>query len=181
MKYKRMSIASVTTFLLMGGVFIATPLQQSFAAAGSTWAKSGAAALNKPAPKFNLKTIDGQQFSLLAHRGKPVIVFAMFGGCGECIPVGQTLNQVQKDYAAKGLSVIAFDILKDEPTSVLEQYRSYIQASFQFASYDAGVAKAYKLTAPEITYVIDKNGNIAFINRKALSYKQYRQQVERAS
>lgn len=180
MKGRRTSIASVATLLLIGGVFLAAPQQQFPAAALGTLAeKSGVAALNKPAPKFNLKTIDGEQFSLVAHRGKPVILFAMFGGCDECIPVGRTLNRIQKDFAAKGLTVIAFDILKGEPTSVLEQYRSYIQASFQFASYDANVAKAYKLTAPEITYVIDKNGNIAFINRKALDYKQYRQQVEK--
>lgn len=180
MKHKRTSIASVATLLLIGGVFIAAPLQQFSAVASGTLAESGVAALNKPAPKFNLTTIDGQQFSLVAHRGKPIIVFAMFGGCGECIPVGQTLNRIQKDFAAKGLAVIAFDILKGEPVSVLEQYRSYIHATFQFASYDAGVANAYKLTAPEITYVIDKNGNIAFINRKALSYKQYAQQVKKA-
>lgn len=181
MKYKGTFIATVATLLLIGGIFIAAPLQQFSAAAVSTLAeKSGVAALNKPAPKFNLKTIDGEQFSLVAHRGKPVILFAMFGGCGECIPVGRTLNRIQKDFATKGLAVIAFDILKGEPTRVLEQYRSYIQASFQFASYDAGVAKIYKLTAPGITYVIDKNGNVAFINRKALGYKQYRQQVEKA-
>lgn len=180
MKYRRTSIASAATLLLIGAVLLAAPQQQFSAAAASTLATSGVAALHKPAPKFDLKTIDGQHFSLAAHGGKPVIVFAMFGGCGECIPVGQTLNRIQKDFATKGLTVIAFDILKGEPISVLEQYRSYIQASFKFASYDAGVAKAYKLTAPEITYIIDKNGNIAFINRKTLTYKQYRQQVERA-
>ena len=180
MKHKRMSIVGVATLLLIVGVFIAAHLQQFSAAAVSTLAKSGVAVLNKPAPNFSLRTIDGGQFSLAAHRGKAVIVFAMFGGCGECIPVGQTLNRIQKDFAAKGLAVIAFDILKGEPVSVLEQYRSYIQANFKFVSYDAGLANAYKLTAPEITYVIDKNGNIAFINRKALSYKQYRQQVEKA-
>ncbi len=90
------------------------------------------------------------------------------------------INRIQKDFASKGLVVIAVDIVKGEPISVLEQYRSYIQASFQFASYDAGIAKAYKLTAPEITYVIDKNGIVVFINKKGLSYKQYKQQVTKA-
>lgn len=180
MKHRRTSVASVATLLLIGGAFIATSLQQFSAAAVSALAKDGVAALNKPAPKFNLKTIDGQIFSLAAHRGKPVIIFAMFGGCGECVPVGRTLNRIQKEFAAKGLVIVAFDILKGEPTSVLEQYRSYIHAGFQFISYDAGLANAYKLTAPEITYVIDKNGIVVFINRKALSYKLYRQQVKRA-
>ena len=180
MSHRKTSIARFATLILVGGVFLAVSQMQSSATASNTLAKGGVATLNKPAPKFSLKTIDGQQFSLFAHRGKPVIIFAMFGGCGECIPVGQTLNRIQKDFASKGLVVIAVDIVKGEPISVLEQYRSYIQASFQFASYDAGIAKAYKLTAPEITYVIDKNGIVVFINKKGLSYKQYKQQVTKA-
>lgn len=146
----------------------------------TTSTSSTATALSKPAPDFDVKTIDGQQFSLAAHKGKPVIVFAMFGGCGDCIPVGQTLSQIQNDYAAKGVSVVAMDILKGEPVSVLEQYRSDIKASFKLVSYDENVVKAYKLTAPEITYVIDKNGNIANVNQSALNYEQYKQQVEQA-
>jgi len=136
-------------------------------------------AVGNPAPDFNVQTIDGQQFSLADHKGKPVIIFAMFGGCGECIPVGQTLNQIQKDYAARGVSVIAIDILKNEPTSTLEQYRDFVQAKFLFVSYNENVVQAYRLTAPEITYVIDKNGNIAYINQKGLSYEQYKQQIEK--
>jgi cytochrome c biogenesis protein CcmG/thiol:disulfide interchange protein DsbE len=136
--------------------------------------------VGKPAPDFSVQTIDGQQFSLAAHKGKPVIMFAMFGGCGECIPVGQTLNQIQKDYAARGMSVIAIDILENEPTSTLEQYRDFVQAKFPLVSYNEHVVRAYRLTAPEITYVIDKNGNIAYINQKGLSYEQYKQQIEKS-
>lgn len=137
-------------------------------------------AVGSPAPDFTLQTIDGQQFSLAAHKGKPVIIFAMFGGCGECIPVGQTLNQIQKDYAAKGVAVVAIDILNGEPLSTLQQYRDYVKAEFQFVSYDKAVVETYKLTAPEITYVINKNGNIAYINQSGLSYEQYKQQLEKA-
>jgi len=136
--------------------------------------------VGKPAPDFNVQTIDGQQFSLADHKGKPVIIFAMFGGCGECIPVGQILNQIQKDYAARGFTVVAVDILKGEPISTLEQYRDFVQAKFLFVSYNENVVQAYQLTAPEITYVIDKNGNIAYINQKGLSYEQYKQQIEKS-
>lgn len=134
--------------------------------------------VGNPAPDFSAATIDGKQFSLAAHKGKPVIIFAMFGGCGECIPVGQTLDKIQKDYTARGISVIAIDILQGEPTSTLQQYRDYVKASFPLVSYDAAVVKAYQLTAPEITYVIDKNGNIAYINKNALNYEQYKEQLE---
>jgi cytochrome c biogenesis protein CcmG/thiol:disulfide interchange protein DsbE len=181
MNYKKLLVIGLVVVIAIGGIYLALHKPQSTTtSSASTTASSEGSILGKPAPDFSVQTIEGQQFSLAAHKGKPVIIFAMFGGCGECIPVGKTLNQVQKDYVAKGVGVIAVDILKGEPTSVLEQYRNDTQASFQFISYNASVVNAYKLTAPEITYVIDKNGNIANINQNALSYEQYKQQVERA-
>lgn len=140
---------------------------------------ASASVIRNPAPDFNLQTIDGQQFSLAAHKGKPVIIFAMFGGCGQCIPVGQTLNQIYKDYVARGVSVIAVDILKGEPIRTLQQYRDFVKASFPLASYDEAVVRAYQLNTPEITYIIDKKGNIAFVNKKALSYEKYKEQLEK--
>ncbi len=135
-------------------------------------------AVGEQAPDFSVQTIDGKQFSLANHKGKPIILFAMFGGCGECIPVGQALNQIQKDYAAKGVSVVAIDILNGEPVSTLQQYRDYIKADFPLVSYDQSVVQAYNLTAPEITYIIDKNGNIADINQGALNYQQYKDELD---
>lgn len=135
--------------------------------------------VGKPAPDFNVQSIDGKQFSLAEHKGKSVIIFGMFGGCGECIPVGQTLNKIEQDYAAKGVSVIAIDILNGEPISTLQQYGDYIKADFPLVSYDASVVNAYNLTAPEITYVIDKNGTIADINQNALNYQQYKDELDK--
>lgn len=171
----KLSIIGLAVMLAVGGAYAVLRNTKPTITTSST-----ATVLSKPAPDFNVQTIDGQQFSLAAHKGKPVIVFAMFGGCGECIPVGQTLSKIQKDYAAQGVSVVAIDILKGEPVSVLEQYRSDSKVSFPLVSYDEAVVNAYKLTAPEITYVIDKNGSIASINQSALSYEQYKQQVEQA-
>lgn len=179
MSHKKLAIISLVMLLGVGGVYLVLhKAQTTTTSTSSTLTNLATPALGKPAPDFNVQTIDGQQFSLAAHKGRPVIIFAMFGGCGECIPVGQTLNQVQKDFSNQGVSVVAIDILKGEPTSVLEQYRSDAKATFPLVSYDANVVNTYKLTAPEITYVIDKNGNVAFVNQNALSYDQYKQQVE---
>lgn len=160
-------IAVIGVFLLLGSQRGTSPVEPT------------AVNVGRPAPDFSLKDIDGQQFSLAAHKGKPVIIFAMFGGCGECIPVGQTLAQIQKDYAAQGVSVVAVDILNGEPVSTLQQYRDFAKANFPLISYDAAVVQAYQLSAPEITYVIDRNGNIVFINRNALNYDQYKEQLEK--
>lgn len=177
MNIRKLLIISLVVLVVLGGVYLT--FRKPKATTTSTFANSAIVAVSKPAPDFSVQAIDGQQFSLTAHKGKPVIIFAMFGGCGECIPVGQTLNQVQKDFAAQGVTVVAVDILKGEPVSVLEQYRSDTKANFPLVSYNAAVVSAYKLTAPEITYVIDKNGNVAYINQNALSYSQYKQQLDK--
>ena len=178
---KKLLIIGLVALVVIGDGYLALRKPQLVTTSTSnTPTNSTVASLDKPAPDFSVQTIDGQQFSLAAHKGKPVIMFAMFGGCGECIPVGQTLNQVQKDFSTQGVTIVAIDILKGEPTSVLEQYRSDAKTSFPLVSYDANVVNNYKLTAPEITYVIDKNGTVAFVNKNALSYDQYKQQVEQA-
>lgn len=180
MNYKKLLIMGLVLIVVIGGGYFALRKPQSPLTSTSNKFASHAVSVGQLAPDFSVKTIDGQQFSLAAHKGKPVIIFAMFGGCGECIPVGQTLNQIQKDFSTQGLAVVAIAILKGEPTSVLEQYRSDTKAAFPLVSYDASVVNNYKLTAPEIIYVIDKNGNVAFVNQNALDYNQYKQQVEQA-
>ena len=175
MSYRKLLVIGLIVVVILGGIYFAVHKPQTTSRTNNL----AAAAERRPASDFTVLTIDGQQFSLAAHKDKPVMLFAMFGGCGECIPVGQTLNQIQKDYAAQGLTVVAIDILKGEPTSVLEQYRNDSKVNFPLVSYDEAVVKSYGLTAPEITVIIDKNGNIAYKNQNALSLEQYKQQVER--
>ncbi len=168
--------------IIVAGVIVAFGIYAASKTATTPAVSSASAAVltvGKPAPDFNVQSIDGKPFSLAEHKGKTVIIFGMFGGCGECIPVGQTLNKIEQDYAAKGVSVVAIDILNGEPTSTLQQYGDYINADFPLVSYDASVVHAYNLTAPEITYVIDKNGNIAYINQSALSYQQYKAELDK--
>lgn len=179
-KSKNLLLLILVVVIAIGGIYLALKKSQSSSLSSNATEVSDSLAVGKPAPNFDVQTIDGQRFSLADHKGTPVIVFAMFGGCGECIPVGQTLNQIQKDYASRGVAVVAVDILKGEPTNTLQQYRDYIQAKFPFVSYDENVVQTYRLTAPEITYVIDKNGNIASINQKGLSYEEYKQQIEKS-
>ncbi|MDE1925412.1 MAG: TlpA family protein disulfide reductase [Patescibacteria group bacterium] len=155
----------------------ATAHVQKYSTSNSSVAVS--LAVGELAPSFTVQSIDGKSFSLAEHKGKPVIIFGMFGGCGECIPTGETLNKIQKDYAAKGVSVLAIDILNGEPLSTLEQYRDYIKADFPLVVYSDSVVRAYNLTAPEITYVIDANGNIADINLSALNYQQYKDELDK--
>lgn len=179
MSNKKLLVIGLAIVVVFGGGYLALHKTRSTnPSTANKQADSTLVSVGKPAPDFTVQTIDGQQFSLAAHKGKPVILFAMFGGCGDCIPVGQTLNQVQSNFTAQGVTIVAIDILNGEPTSVLEQYRSETKAAFPLVSYDSSVVNAYKLTAPEITYVIDKNGNIAFVNQNALSYGQYKKQVE---
>jgi len=179
-KPKNLLIIILAIVIAIGGVYLALRKSQSSSYSSNVTEVSNSLAVGKPAPDFSVQTIDGQQFSLADHKGKPVIIFAMFGGCGECIPVGQTLNQIQTDYASRGVTVVAVDILKGEPTNTLQQYRDYIQAKFPFVSYDENIVQAYRLTAPEITYVIDKNGSIAYINQRGLSYEEYKEQLEKS-
>lgn len=78
MKYKRPLIIAFAAIVVIGGGYLALHKPQSTTLSTSSQLTNGTTAIvNKPAPDFTVQTIDGQQFSLAAHKGKPVIVFAM--------------------------------------------------------------------------------------------------------
>lgn len=139
---------------------------------------AGVAAIGKPAPDFSVQTIDGKQFSLAAYKGKPVILFSMFD-CSECAAYAPTLMQLERDYTAQGLTVVGLDIVNDEPVSALQSFKQAASIDFPLVSYNANVASAYKLTRPDMTFVIDKNGVVRNINPSPLSYQQLKGQVEK--
>lgn len=44
------------------------------------------------APGFHLTAVDGRRYSSEALKGRPVILFAMFANCADCIPQGQAFD-----------------------------------------------------------------------------------------
>jgi thiol-disulfide isomerase/thioredoxin len=84
-------------------VFLATAaLTVSFGAAAF-----GAAPVPRKAPEFVIQNPDGKQQLLTSYRGKVVVLALIFTTCPHCQKTAQYLTGLQKEYADKGLQVLA--------------------------------------------------------------------------
>jgi glutathione peroxidase len=85
------------------------PAPQAKSATATTTVTAPAASLSKDTPMWNtpLKTLQGQPTSLESFKGKALLVVNVASKCG-LTPQYTALEQLQKQYAAKGFSVVGF-------------------------------------------------------------------------
>jgi thiol-disulfide isomerase/thioredoxin len=74
----------------------------------------------RQAPEFAIHMADGSQKLLSSYRGKTVALALVFTSCVHCQHMMGTLNGVQKEYAARGVQVLAgaFNDVAKDPASL---------------------------------------------------------------
>jgi len=60
----------------------------------------------KPAPDFKLATLDGSVVDFSSLRGKVVLLYVWFTGCPPCLKETPALVALNRDLAARGLSIV---------------------------------------------------------------------------
>jgi cytochrome c biogenesis protein CcmG/thiol:disulfide interchange protein DsbE len=70
------------------------------------------ALIGKPAPAFELTTLEGEKISLTSLRGKPVVLNFWSTWCGPCIAEHQLIRQAVRAYAPAG--VLFYSILYED-------------------------------------------------------------------
>jgi cytochrome oxidase Cu insertion factor (SCO1/SenC/PrrC family) len=127
---------------------------------------------NPPAPSFSVATVNGPHFSLAAQRGHPVVLYFMAAWCTSCLPESQALGQLQQKYG-DGVRIVLVDIdpKQDSPSAL----RSFVDRSSGPSRYwvlDSGgtITTAFGVQTLDTTYVIDKQGGIAYSNNHPIDY-----------
>jgi peroxiredoxin len=133
--------------------------------------------IGKQAPSFNLTAIDGKQYRLQDMQGKVVILFGMAGWCGECLPEGQALSQIQSTYAGK-VQPIGVAFTKGDNKTLLEQYKQTGKVTIPLAVDTDNVGQKYNLTQLDTTYIINKQGIIVYKSEQSMSYQELEQQLQ---
>jgi peroxiredoxin Q/BCP len=131
----------------------------------------------KPAPTFTLPSDSGEDVSLEAMRGKPVVLYfypkddtpgctaqacgirdasGEFGERG-AIVLGVSPDSVRKHVKFRDKYELPFTLLADEDHAVAETYGVWVEKSFAGKRY-MGVERS--------TFVIDADGNIAKVMRR---------------
>lgn len=126
--------------------------------------------IGKPAPDFNLQSLDGQSVSLSGLRGKPVLINFWATWCPPCRIEMPYIQQVYDEWADKGLAILAIDV-GESPSEVRESMESR-NLSFPVLLDTAGdVALQYNVRAIPTTLFLDKDGILQTVKVGAFSSK----------
>lgn len=120
--------------------------------------QTGSLLLNKPAPDFELKTLEGEKVRLSDLRGKVVLLNFWASWCGPCRRELPGLADIYDTLGKKGLYVYG---INDEGKSVAKEYAA--KAVLSFPTLDDSSEKAHRLyrirSIPTI-FIIDANGQV---------------------
>jgi thiol-disulfide isomerase/thioredoxin len=125
-----------------------------------------AAQEREAAPHFRARTLDGQQFNNQSVKGKVVLLEFWTTWCPYCRQEQLLIDQVTHEFADKGLIVLAVDVGESKKT-----VKKYLQESPRACpivlTEDTNLAAMYEAKSYPIYVVIDREGDIAGIQRGA--------------
>jgi len=124
----------------------------------------------KPAPDFELQSIEGQSVSLGDLRGRPVLVNFWASWCGPCLLEMPFLHMTHEQWAEKGLVMLAINI-GESPSEVKEFVESRGLTFTVLLDTKQEVAQIYNIRGIPATFFIDKSGIIQDIKMGAFTSK----------
>jgi cytochrome c biogenesis protein CcmG, thiol:disulfide interchange protein DsbE len=133
----------------------------------------------QPAPRFRAKTTRGDQFNNASVKGKVVLFEFWTTWCKYCEAEASMVDDVAKEFADKGLIVLAVDVL--EPDQKVKKYLVEHPRSVPIVlTKDTNLAAMYNAQSYPIYVVIDRDGNIAAEQRGAAGEAALRRLLKRA-
>ena len=139
--------------------------------AASGWAAGSAA-------DFNLKAVqDGKAYSLSQFKGKVVLVNFFTFFCGPCRQEMPHLSQMDKELKGQGFQ--ALGIALSSTPEQLKQLVTQLGLGYPVLEGNDGVSKAYGgVELVPLTFIIDKQGNIAHKVLGARSKEEFEKLVK---
>ena len=139
----------------------------------------GADETGPPAPRFRAKTTAGEQFNNASTIGKVVLFEFWTTWCKYCEAEAELVDDIAKEFAGKGLIVLAVDVL--EPDQKVKKYLAEHPRSVPIVlTKDTNLAAMYNAQSYPIYVVIDRDGNIAAEQRGAGGERALRRLLKRA-
>ncbi len=115
------------------------------------------------APEFALPALKGGTTSLASLRGKVVLIDFWAQWCEPCKKELPQLDRLAKEYASKGVAVIAVNIDKQRDNA--ERMVKQLGLSLNVLLDPAGaVAGTYDLPKMPTSFVVDKKGIVRYVN-----------------
>lgn len=142
---------------------ILTPLFAIAAATMLMASVASAAEVGKEAPGFSLTDTAGKTHNLSDYKGKTVVIHYQAVKCPWDIAYQPQLNQIAKDYEAKGVVFIGINSNKTEPMAMLTKDVTKKSIPYNVVK-DPGnkVADAYGATTTPHMFIVDGKGILRY-------------------
>jgi thiol-disulfide isomerase/thioredoxin len=134
---------------------------------------------NEPAPRFRAKTMAGESFNNDSIKGKVVLLEFWTTWCQYCHDEESLIEQINKEFPAKDLIVLAIDVAESKRT-VKKYLEQHPRACRIVLTEDTNLAAMYQANSYPIYVVIDRDGNIAGEQRGAAGEKALRRLLANA-
>jgi thiol-disulfide isomerase/thioredoxin len=145
--------------LLIASALLAAGLPGAATLAAPAQLAPGAAA-----PAFELPDSDGKTLGTAELRGRIVLLNFWASWCGPCRGEMPVLNQLAKQYAARGVTVLGVNV-EPERKAALEFLKG-TPVNFPVSLYyEAKVSSAYQVTGMPTTVIIDRKGVVRYIHK----------------
>jgi peroxiredoxin len=116
----------------------------------------------KPAAAFTLKDANGQAVQLADYRGKVVLLNFWATWCGPCAIEIPWFIEFEQKYKAQGFAVLGVSMDEDGWTSV-KPFLAEHKMNYRVLLGNDSVSQLYGgLDALPTTFIIDRDGNVAF-------------------
>jgi thiol-disulfide isomerase/thioredoxin len=133
----------------------------------------------QPAPRFRAKTTNGDQFNNASVKGKVVLFEFWTTWCKYCEEEASLVDDIAKEFADKGLIVLAVDVL--ETDQKVKKYLVEHPRSVPIVlTKDTNLAAMYNAQSYPIYVLIDRDGNITAEQRGAGGETSLRRMLKRA-
>lgn len=131
-----------------------------------------------PAPDFTLKNEAGENIRLAEQRGKVVMLNFWASWCGPCRKEMPLLDEMHKRYGKAGFVLYGVNVEQDATAAkkLLKELGVSLPVLYD---PESKASKLYKVDAMPTTVMIDKNGEVRYVNRgyKAGDEDKYREQI----
>jgi peroxiredoxin len=117
------------------------------------------ALVGKAAPDFELDMLAGPKFRLSARKGTIVVLDFWATWCGPCIQSLPQVDQVARDFADRGVQIIAVN-LEEAPGPVKSMFERHKLTLPVALDREGTVGGKYGVTSIPQTVVIDREGKV---------------------
>lgn len=132
----------------------------------------------KPAPNFTLKDANGKSVSLADYRGKVVLLNFWATWCGPCGLEIPWFEEFEQQYKSQGFAVLGVS-MDDDGWAAVKPYMQEHKMNYRVLLGDDSVSQLYGgLDALPTTFIIDREGNIAYPHIGLIGKNEYLSEIQ---